>query len=43
MRLRNSETEMERSCAGKRMKMNARATSWVTCGDEIYFVRQRNP
>ena len=40
---RERETKVERSCANKRMKMNARATSWVTHGDEIYFVRQHNP
>ena len=37
MRLRDRKTKMECSCASKRMKMNPRATSWVTHGDEIYF------
>ena len=42
MRLRNKKTEIECSCASKRLKMNARATSWVAHGDEIYLVRQHN-
>ena len=43
MRLSNKKTEVERSRASKKMKMNMRAASWVTHGDEIYFVRQHNP
>ena len=38
-RIKKRETKVERSRASKRVKMNARATSWVTHGDGTYFAR----
>ena len=40
-RIRKKESKVERSCASKRMKMNARATSWVTHGGETFFLQKK--
>ena len=39
--MRKGESKVERSCARKKMKMNARATSWVTHGDETFFLHRQ--
>ena len=41
-RIKKRETKVDRSCASKRMKMNARATSWVTHGDETTFLQRQH-
>ena len=41
-RMRKRKTKVERSCASKRIKMNASATSWVTHGDETKFLQRQH-
>ena len=42
LKMKKRETKVERSCASKKMKMNARATSWVAHGDETIFLQRQH-